>query len=226
MRLYVFAWLITAADYVVVDGLDVKYSLLSSQRRSSLSEISLPNSGNPMVWMPPRYDTCKSTFPVSPTVRRRYRIRYYEHVQCPSSCRTQRLGVLTHLHHFRRCRVTFNLLSNQKFVQGPSSRGPAIDVSYHMGIRTALYNYFTTQVSSAPPPPSYSAKGASAPALSRGSSTVPPSEYDIYDRPDNTSWTWHANCSSAPRQTTPGSCTTSYCTSSTTPPARSSSAIC
>ena len=82
-------------------------------------------------------------------------------MQCPTSCRTQRLGVLTHPHHFRRCRVTFNLLSNQKFVQGPSSRGPAINVSYHMGIRTALYNYFTTQVSSAPPP-SYTAKGASA----------------------------------------------------------------
>ena len=82
----------------------------------------------------------------------------------------------------------------------PLQPGPAINVSYHMGIRTAVYNYFTTQVSSAPPPPSYTAKGASAPALSRGSSTVPPSEYDIYDRPDNTSWMWRANCSSAPRK--------------------------
>ena len=34
-------------NHPVVDGLDVRYSPLSSQRRSSLSEISLPNSGYP-----------------------------------------------------------------------------------------------------------------------------------------------------------------------------------
>ena len=62
------------------------------------------------------------------------------------------------------------------------SKAPAVDVSYHMGIHTALYNYFTTHVSSAPPPPSHIAKGAST--LSRGSSAVLPPGHDIYDRLD------------------------------------------
>jgi hypothetical protein len=64
------------------------------------------------------------------------------------------------------------------------SKAPAADVNYHMGIRTALYNYFTARVSSAPPPPSRIAKTASAPTLSRGSSAVLPPRHDIYDRRD------------------------------------------
>ena len=59
------------------------------------------------------------------------------------------------------------------------SKAPAVDVNYHMGIHTALYNYFTTHVTSAPPPPSHGAKGTSQP---RGSS-LPPG-HAIYDRLD------------------------------------------
>ena len=65
------------------------------------------------------------------------------------------------------------------------SKAPAVDVSYHMGIHTALYNYFTTtHASSAPPPPSQTAKGASVPTLSRGSSVALPPGHDIYERLD------------------------------------------
>jgi len=61
------------------------------------------------------------------------------------------------------------------------SKAPAVDVSYHMGIHTALYNYFTTHVTPAPPPPSHSAK---APTPPRGTSVVLPPGHDIYDRLD------------------------------------------
>jgi hypothetical protein len=64
------------------------------------------------------------------------------------------------------------------------SKAPAVDVSYHMGIHTALYNYFTTHATSAPPHPSSTAKNASPPTQPRGSSVVLPPGHDIYDKLD------------------------------------------
>ena len=69
----------SSPNCLIVDGLDVKYKHVfpSSQRRSSLSEISLPNGPQWLPWMiwwmPRRYDARKSTLPVSRAVRRRYR---------------------------------------------------------------------------------------------------------------------------------------------------------
>jgi hypothetical protein len=64
------------------------------------------------------------------------------------------------------------------------SKAPAVDVNYHMGIHTALYNYFTTHVTSAPPHPSSTPKSASPPTSPRGSSAALPPGHDIYDRLD------------------------------------------
>lgn len=64
------------------------------------------------------------------------------------------------------------------------SKAPAVDVNYHMGIHTALYNYFTTHVTSAPPHPSSTAKNALPPTPPRGSSPALPPGHDIYDRLD------------------------------------------
>lgn len=64
------------------------------------------------------------------------------------------------------------------------SKAPAVDVNYHMGIHTALYNYFTTHVTSAPPHPSSIPRKALLPTPPRGSSTAPPPGHDIYDRLD------------------------------------------
>jgi hypothetical protein len=61
------------------------------------------------------------------------------------------------------------------------SKAPAVDVSYHMGIHTALYNYFTTHVTPAPSPPPHSTK---APTPLRGSSVALPPGHDIYGRLD------------------------------------------
>ena len=64
------------------------------------------------------------------------------------------------------------------------SKAPAVDVNYHMGIHTALYNYFTTHVTSAPPHPSSTAKSALPLTPPRGSSAALPPGHDIYDRLD------------------------------------------
>ena len=57
------------------------------------------------------------------------------------------------------------------------SKVPAVDVDYHIGIHTALYNYFTT----APAP--HLSIGASRPP-SRGISATTPLGSDVYDRLD------------------------------------------
>jgi len=68
------------------------------------------------------------------------------------------------------------------------SKAPAVDINYHMGIHTALYNYFTHHASAAPPPPpprSHLVKSTSAPTPPpRGSSTVHSPGQDVYDRLD------------------------------------------
>ena len=64
------------------------------------------------------------------------------------------------------------------------SKAPAVDVNYHMGIHTALYNYFTTHVTSAPPRPSSAVKNTLPSTPPRGSSTALPPGHDIYDRLD------------------------------------------
>ena len=64
------------------------------------------------------------------------------------------------------------------------SKAPAVDVSYHMGIHTAFYNYFTTHVTSAPPHPSSTAKNTLPPTPPRGSSAALPPGHDVYDRLD------------------------------------------
>jgi hypothetical protein len=64
------------------------------------------------------------------------------------------------------------------------SKAPAVDVNYHMGIHTALYNYFT-HVTSAPPHPSSTTKNALPPTPPRGSSVALPLGHDIYDRLDS-----------------------------------------
>jgi len=70
------------------------------------------------------------------------------------------------------------------------SKAPAVDINYHMGIHTALYNYFTHRTVAAPPPPpppSHLVKGTSAPTPPpppRGSSTVHSQGQDVYDRLD------------------------------------------
>jgi len=57
------------------------------------------------------------------------------------------------------------------------SKVPAVDVNYHIGIHTALYNYFTNHASSIPAP--HLSK-----APSRAISTATPLGCDIYDRLD------------------------------------------
>src|SRR6266403_1693182 len=65
------------------------------------------------------------------------------------------------------------------------SKAPAVDVSYHMGIHTALYNYFTTREPSASPHPSSTTKNAFLPRThTRGSSTAQPPGHDVYDKLD------------------------------------------
>ncbi|KAI0252688.1 hypothetical protein BJV78DRAFT_1373598 [Lactifluus subvellereus] len=68
------------------------------------------------------------------------------------------------------------------------SKAPAVDVGYHMGIHTALYNYFTNHVSESSTPPSHPAGTTSAPThtvMPRSSSTaIPPPGYDVYDQLD------------------------------------------
>ena len=64
------------------------------------------------------------------------------------------------------------------------SKAPAVDVGYHMGIHTALYNYFTTNVSESSTPPSPPA-ALTHTVIPRSSSTaVPPPGYDVYDQLD------------------------------------------
>jgi len=63
------------------------------------------------------------------------------------------------------------------------SKVPAVDVNYHMGIHTALYNYFTNHASSLPAP--HLSTGASKPHPSRGiSATTTSLGSDVYDRLD------------------------------------------
>ena len=70
------------------------------------------------------------------------------------------------------------------------SRAPAVDVHYHMGIHTALYNYFTIHATSTPPPAPpapalQTGKGAAAaPNLTRGTPAALPPGHDVYDRLD------------------------------------------
>jgi len=66
------------------------------------------------------------------------------------------------------------------------SKAPAVDVSYHMGIHTALYNYFTNHATTtpAPPPPSHPSKCAAAPTSFRGPSGALTPGHDVYDRLD------------------------------------------
>jgi len=64
------------------------------------------------------------------------------------------------------------------------SKAPAVDVNYHMGIHTALYNYFTTHATSASTHPSSTAKNNLPPTPPRGSSAAPPPGHNIYDRLD------------------------------------------
>ena len=67
------------------------------------------------------------------------------------------------------------------------SKAPAIDINYHMGIHTALYNYFTNRAVAAPSPPSHLVKGASVPIPPpppRGASTVHSPGQEVYDRLD------------------------------------------
>ena len=58
------------------------------------------------------------------------------------------------------------------------SKIPAVDVNYHIGIHTALYNYFTSPASSVPAPLS-----VSVPPL-RGTTGTTPVGCDVYDRLD------------------------------------------
>lgn len=64
------------------------------------------------------------------------------------------------------------------------SKAPAVDVNYHIGLHTALYNYFTTghHTSLLPAPPHLSI-GASRPS-SRDISATAPLGCDVYDRLD------------------------------------------
>src|SRR5258708_29205401 len=64
------------------------------------------------------------------------------------------------------------------------SKAPAVDVTYHMGIHTALYNYFTNHATPTPPNSLSSAKDALPPTPPRGSSAALPPGHDIYDRLD------------------------------------------
>ena len=74
------------------------------------------------------------------------------------------------------------------------SKAPAVDINYHMGIHTALYNYFTNRAVAAPPPPpppsppSHLVKGTPVPIPPplppRGSSTVHSPGQEVYDRLD------------------------------------------
>ncbi|KAI0782377.1 Cullin repeat-like-containing domain protein [Irpex lacteus] len=70
-------------------------------------------------------------------------------------------------------------------VRGPTSnesKAPAIEVSYHMGVHTAVYNYFTAQADSglphAHPPPSGKA------VAGRGPQDAKPSGTDLYEQLD------------------------------------------
>jgi len=68
------------------------------------------------------------------------------------------------------------------------SKAPAVDVHYHMGIHTALYNYFTNHATSTPPPPPtappHLGKGVAAHSLTRGNPPALPPGHDVYDRLD------------------------------------------
>ena len=61
------------------------------------------------------------------------------------------------------------------------SKVPAVDVNYHIGIHTALYNYFTNHASSVPAP--HLSIGTSK-ASSRAISATTPLGGDVYDRLD------------------------------------------
>ncbi|KAI0094294.1 hypothetical protein BDY19DRAFT_981824 [Irpex rosettiformis] len=70
-------------------------------------------------------------------------------------------------------------------VRGPTtntSKAPAIEVSYHMGVHTAVYNYFTSQADSGLPhaPPSMSGKAVA----DRRHQDVKPSGTDLYEQLD------------------------------------------
>ena len=112
------------------------------------------------------------------------------------------------------------------------SKVPAVDINYHMGIHTALYNYFTNRAVAAPPPPpppsppSHLVKGTSVP--------IPPPHHRRHevplpcirqDRKSTTGWThtsqtWRERCFSVPRWTTQRSRSTSCPASSATRPGR------
>jgi hypothetical protein len=62
------------------------------------------------------------------------------------------------------------------------SKAPAVDVDYHIGIHTALYNYFTNHVSESSTPPSHGAVSNHTPRTS--SAAVPSPGYDVYDQLD------------------------------------------
>lgn len=64
------------------------------------------------------------------------------------------------------------------------SKAPAVDVNYHMGVHTALYNYFTSNETSAPPHSSSTAKTTLPRTHTRGSSAALPPGHDIYDKLD------------------------------------------
>ncbi|KAH9982162.1 hypothetical protein BGW80DRAFT_1161700 [Lactifluus volemus] len=77
-------------------------------------------------------------------------------------------------------------------IRSPTSnlaKAPAVDVDYHMGIHTALYNFFTTQVSGSSVPPPHDTIAASTnhtgtPRSSSRSTAVRPPGYDVYDQLD------------------------------------------
>jgi hypothetical protein len=62
------------------------------------------------------------------------------------------------------------------------SKAPAVDVDYHIGIHTALYNYFTNHISESSTPPSHGAVSSHTPRTS--SAAVPSPGYDVYDQLD------------------------------------------
>ena len=69
------------------------------------------------------------------------------------------------------------------------AKAPAVDVSYHMGIHTALYNYFTTHVSGSSIPPPHDTTATSTnhtgtPRSSSSSTADQPPGYDVYDQLD------------------------------------------
>lgn len=63
-----------------------------------------------------------------------------------------------------------------------TSKAPAIDVSYHMGVHTAVYNYFTSQTEGGPP--AHAAVTLSAPPRPHADSKGKASGTDLYEQLD------------------------------------------